>query len=144
MTRSRLALLLGGAAAVVALIATVGQGASDPPGNDEEARVGVSLGCGPADVETSTVVTYAAGARGQQDPRDSLGEFVDRTYPGASSADFREAANADPPVLVVDGAVGPIAIAYMEPDGDGGWRLEKFSACHQEFEQANAKEETRR
>jgi hypothetical protein len=89
------------------------------------------------------MVTYAAGTRGQQDPRASLGEFVDRTYPEASSEDFREAAGtAESPVFVTDGASGRIAIAYMAPDGNGGWLLEKFSACHQEFEQANAALET--
>ena len=133
MKRTRRRFLVG-CAAVVFIPASMGPTASEPSEATIHAADDLALRCAPGDIETSTVITYAAGARGQQDPTRSLHEFIDRSYP-ASSDTFYEATDAELPTLATDGAFGPIAVAYIESDGVGGWRVQKFNACHKEFEQ---------
>ena len=135
--------LLGLTVSIASLLVVVGAASPErasPVGRGETLvnEADAELSCAANDVETSTVITYAAGAtRGQQTPRAALESYLDLGYPDASANQFIESTPSAPNAsdFSLDGPSGPIALAYMQSNGEDEWRVEKFNACYKGFEQ---------
>jgi hypothetical protein len=102
------------------------------------------LECDPGDPETSTVSTYALGSSGRGTPRDELQDYLlANALSNVSPEDFavREGSDQHSVLVLDDGTPSTVAVALLEDDGSGGWRVTKFNACY-EFERRVASGES--